>query len=276
MIEPFTTPMDVVWMLGPTRNNDWELRYSMRSFYTHYQAESQAWIIGRIPSWIDQSLVNCIPFPNPYPHKDGNLLNCALRLALEPGLSDPFILCSDDHFLLRDSAPEDFKWWHNGKINPKHANAKNSWRRQVGRTHTTLASRGYTTFEFEGHIPYPLKKEWLQNVLRFNFGAGANTLFTTILNCAGVPAARLDSQRIRGRIHSLKLTEAQVRQKWTENQFGTLNNGTERHPAVRAIFKNRFSEPAPWELDQKTDTYDIHQHQPNIYGPADDSEGSDS
>lgn len=250
-IEPFTTPMDVVWMLGPsTKNNDWELRHSMRSFHQHYLApEASPWIIGRVPSWIDQNQVNCIPWPNPARHKDGNLMNCALRLALEPALSDAFILCSDDHFLLRDSAPQDFKWWHNGPINPRDVESKSGWRRQVGATRKTLLDAGFTAYEFEGHIPYPIHKTWCANILRFPWWDGRNTVFSTILNCAGVPAARLDSERIRGRIHSLHLTEAEVRRKFNENQFLTLNHGTENHPTVRREFSIRFSDPAPWELD---------------------------
>lgn len=250
-IQPFTTQMDVVWMLGPsTKNNDWELRHSMRSFHQHYLAEATPWIIGRIPSWIDRAQVNCIPWPNPAKHKDGNLMNCALRLALEPALSDAFILCSDDHFLLRDSAPQDFKWWHNGPINPRDVESKSGWRQQLGRTRKTLTDQGFTAYEFEGHIPYPIHKTWCANILRFPWWEGRNTVFSTILNCAGVPADRLNSQRVRGRIHNRGMSSAVVLRKFSENQFLTLNNGSEKNAVVRAQFKSRFGSPAPWELDQ--------------------------
>ena len=87
---------------------------SPRSFWRNYRA--QLWIIGHIPAWIDRRKISCLPWPDPYRTcRDANLLHKAIRLALEPRISDPFILCSDDHIFLRSSTPSDFKFRHPAK-----------------------------------------------------------------------------------------------------------------------------------------------------------------
>jgi hypothetical protein len=147
--------MNVAWMLGPkTLTDDWELRMSMRSFHMHYRSSSKPWIIGRIPAWISQEKVRCLPWPDPYRRsKDANLLHKALRLAMEPEISDPFILCSDDHLLLQPSLPEDFKLWHRGEIPHLPEPGMTSWQLRMVNTGVRLRKAGYPALFFDAHNP---------------------------------------------------------------------------------------------------------------------------
>jgi hypothetical protein len=241
--------VDVAWMLGSgSEADDWELRMSLRSFRRHYHADAQLWIIGHIPDWIDRSQVRCVPWPDPYSrNKDANLLAKAARLAMEPELSDPFILCSDDHLLVRDSRPEDFRHWHTGEIGAGKP-GEESWAARLTNTGRVLRAAGLPARAFEGHIPYPLRKEWCQAALRFAFGEGPGmTIFSTLLNAARVESEPLDSARIRGWLGGHPSAEV-VREKSEGNQFVCLDGKSLGSAAVVEYFERRFVAAGPWEL----------------------------
>jgi hypothetical protein len=244
--------MDVAWMLGSgSTANDWELRISMRSFWTHYLVAAKPWIIGHIPAWIDRRKVRCLPWPDPYQRcKDANLLQKALRLAMEPLLSNPFILCSDDHILLRPSLPAEFRLWHRGEIAENLEEDAGPWDRRLVNTGRILRNQGYSAKNFDGHVPYPLRKEWIREVLRFDFGAKPGMcVFSTILNCSHGPAFPLSSERIRGWLGRDDMAADVVDAKLAKNQFACLNESSMDNGHIVSRLEQLFPEPAPWEID---------------------------
>jgi hypothetical protein len=244
--------MDVAWMLGRGSSaGDWELRMSMRSFWTHYNAAAKPWIIGHVPSWIDPRKVRCLPWPDPYRRcKDANLLHKAIRLAMEPQISDPFILCSDDHILLRPSTPADFKLWHRGEIPEDPVEGLSRWRRRLANTGRRLRSAGYQAMNFDGHIPYPLRKKWVSEALRFDFARKPGMcVFSTILNCSNEPGAPLDSQPVRGWLGQADMAKRVVDAKLAKNRFACLNAKSLQNAYVVSRLEQLFPDPAPWELD---------------------------
>jgi len=244
--------MDVAWMLGTgSRAGDWELRLSMRSVWTHYLGSAKPWIIGHIPSWIDRRKVICLPWPDPYQKcKDANLLHKALRLALEPQISDPFILFSDDHILLRPSNPADFKLWHRGEIPRKSVAGQGRWQLRLVNTGQKLRRAGYRAMNFDGHIPYPLRKQWIKEVLRFDFASNPGMcVFSTIINCSKEHGVPLDSQRVRGWLGKSGLTARQIDAKLAKNQFVCLNARSLDNVYIVSRLEQIFPDPAPWELD---------------------------
>jgi len=244
--------MDVAWMLGSgSTAGDWELRISMRSFRTYYLASARPWIIGHIPAWIDRTKVRCLPWPDPYRTcKDANLLQKALRLAMEPRISNPFILCSDDHILLRPSLPAEFRLWHRGEIAEDPDEDAGQWERRLVNTGRVLRNHGYPAKNFDGHIPYPVKKDWIRQVLRFDFGEQPGMcLFSTILNCSGQSALPLSSDRVRGWLGSNDMAADVVDAKLAKNQFACLNEDSMDNRYVVSRLEQLFPEPAPWEID---------------------------
>jgi hypothetical protein len=247
--------MDVAWMLGPeSPAGDWEVRMSMRSFWTHYLAAAQYWIIGHIPAWIDAEKVKCLPWPDPYRRcKDANLLHKALRLALEPQISDPFILCSDDHLLLRPSAAEDFKLWHGGEILKEPVEGLTKWQLRLVHTGLRLRNAGYPAMNFDAHVPYPLHKEWVKEALRFDFAAKPGMcVFSTILNCGKEPGASLDKQHVRAWLGKPDLAEHTVDARLARCQFACLTDKSMENNYIVSTVEQLFPEPAPWELDAAT------------------------
>jgi len=246
--------MDVAWKLGVgSQMGDWELRMSMRSFWMHLRADSNYWIIGHIPAWIDRKQIRCLPWPDPYKHcKDANLLHKALRLAMEPRISDPFIFCSDDQILLRPIAPEDFRLWHGGEILKDPVDGINSWQRRLINTGLKLRNAGYPAMNFEGHIPYPLRKDWIKEALRFDFAAKPGMcVHSTIINCSGEIGIPLNSGFVRGWLGKAEMTEREIDKGLAENQFASINGDSIKNSYLISRVEQLFPEPAPWELDAK-------------------------
>ncbi len=240
-------------MLGTgSRDDDYEVRLSLRSFAQNYACEgARFWVIGHIPHWLDQNAVRCIPYDDPYRHnKDANLLRKAFRMAHEAELSDPFILCSDDHLLLKSSRPEDFGWWHCGV--PGHP--ENGWRERVDHSLNLMRERGIREpVSWEGHIPYVLKKEWLLKVERELPWEDNVTIFTTILNYAGVstaPEQHINNQRIRGWLGEGLSAEALAsKTRPANNQFLTLDGGSLKSELICQRLREIYPQPRHWEMD---------------------------
>lgn len=240
--------MDVVWLLGNGSKDNQELRWSMRSFAKNYLCGASPWIIGTIPDWIDRRAVRCIPWPDPYrKNKDANLLNKAIRLAFESELSDSFILCSDDHLLLRPSAPEDFGYWHCGGLPRKLKPGFSEWKARLVNTSDRLRAQGFEDLNFEGHIPYPLRKSWVANAARFDFGQlPGMSLFSTLLNAARVESKLIHSERVRGWL-SGDLNEDKIAEKLRSNQFACLDNSSLSNQGLVEQVSSLFPEAAFWE-----------------------------
>jgi hypothetical protein len=250
--------MNVAWMLGPENlTGDWELRMSMRSFWMHYRSPSKPWIIGRIPEWISQEKVRCLSWPDPYRgRKDANLLHKALRLAMEPEISDPFLLCSDDHLLLQPSSPDDFKLWHRGLIPRLPEEGMSPWQLRMVNTGVKLRNAGYPAFFFDGHVPYPLRKAWVKEVLRFDFAKKPGMcLFSTILNCCREPGMPMKGHRVRAWLGGIGLEPGVVDARLVKNRFACLTGDSLKNTHIVSRVEQLFSESAPWELDGATQTH---------------------
>jgi hypothetical protein len=247
--------MNVAWMLGPENlAGDWELRMSMRSFWTHYRSSSRPWIIGRIPEWISQEKVRCLPWPDPYrSRKDANLMHKAMRLAMEPEISDPFVLCSDDHLLLQSSFPEDFKLWHRGEIALTPQAGMTPWQLRMIHTGNKLRDAGYSSRFFDAHVPYPLHKAWVKEALRFDFARKPGMcVFSTILNCCGEPGMPMQGQRVRAWLGEAALPPEVVDSRLARNRFACLTGDSLNNAHLVSRIEQLFPHPAPWELDRVT------------------------
>ncbi|MFN2976895.1 hypothetical protein [Terriglobus aquaticus] len=242
--------MDVAWMVGNcSRNDDWELRMSMRSFYRNYRGRGRAWIIGCPPAWIDRSRVRCILWPDPYQAcKDANLIQKALRLVMEPELSDPFILCCDDYLVLRPTAPAEFELWHCGAIEDDACADATRWQLRLTETGRRLRKQKFPTWNFDGHIPYPMYKSWVREVLRFDFGADPGMCtFSAILNCSGREGKDLRSEPVRAWIGEEDLSPARIIELLETHRFACLSNKAAACSNVVAAIEEKFGAQAPWE-----------------------------
>lgn len=173
--------MDAVYPLANTSKwNDNELRYSLRSLVHNFPDLEQVWILGHCPDWLTG--VNHLPVPSPYErNKDANLINAILFACLEPELSDEFLFMSDDQVLLKPMRPADFRpWWVEDMAGIKTWGT-NRYKMRLKATFERLQSQGYSTYNFEGHVPYIHKKELFPRMMYAqNYGYGYGYTINTV------------------------------------------------------------------------------------------------
>lgn len=247
--------MDVVWKLGIGGGADnWELRMSMRSFERNYAADANYWIIGYIPGWVDRTKVQCLPWPDPYQKcKDANLIQKALRLAMDPDVSDPFVFCSDDYFVLRPIQAHGFKLWHCGEIPEELPEGATKWLRRLHETGSRLRAAGYPALNFDVHVPLPMRKAWIRETLRFDFGARPGMcVYSTIINCSRDPGTLIERNRVRGWLCEADIPDGVVDRRLTKSQFACLTDRSLGHKYLVSKIEELFPDPAPWELDAAT------------------------
>jgi hypothetical protein len=244
--------MDVCYFLGSeSQADDWELRYSMRSWERFYAALGAFHIVGHLPAWlrIGGGVVHH-PMPDPYrSNKDANLIQKTIYLASRPEVTNPFILCSDDQFLLRRSVSAEFSPpAHLGEIANLKKVKGHSWWERLHRTGDVLRRRKLTAFHFDSHIPHVVTKEQAMTLLRWNYGEGGGyCVFSLLFNGAGVIGAPIDRSPIRAGLYGHQTPEA-VASKMDANLFLSIDGDSLRcRPIVEAI-EARFPDPAPWEI----------------------------
>lgn len=242
--------MDAVYMLGSeSKLDDWELRYSLRSIEKHYKGLQRVWIVGHLPQWVQG--IKHVAQGDPYKsNKDANLISKIVRLGYESELSEDFIMMSDDHILLKDCERADFRPYYNKDMKPmkKGDFDKNKWAQRLRRSRDTLIEKGYPARDYEGHIPYPLKKSKLHTYLNFDYGHDIGycvfTLYYNTVDTDGI--AQIDSDRIRAGFYGKKPTDKEVDRKLAVNRFLNFNDNA-FSDYLKLKVEERFPEKSRYE-----------------------------
>lgn len=158
--------MDVVFLFTHSKNDDLEIRYSLRSIARNLPFVRKVWIFGDCPRFLsgNRAIVECVPWSAvgwlvraALPVKNF-FLQCFL-MSLHPEIQWEFLLFTDDCILLdrvgealakRDRYLEDLSHVKN--------RGTGLWRDSLWRTYDLLKRFGYTGFNFETHMPMYLTK----------------------------------------------------------------------------------------------------------------------
>jgi len=107
--------VDAVYILGEgSKYKDEEIRYSIRSLCMHVSNLRRLCIVGKLPAFL--KVWRHIPFASPFPCKDANIAGAMLLACRDPKISDPFLCCHDDHFMLLNYDAATFPAWYRGKV----------------------------------------------------------------------------------------------------------------------------------------------------------------
>lgn len=257
--------MDVVWPLSNgSRHDDWELRYSMRSFAENVEC-GNFWIIGHRPSWLDHGgfpsqfgyrKITHIPHPDPFRiQKDANLVAKMLRMALVQDLSETFIFASDDQLVLQPVNHQDFgPWWDRDFVGawPRQhtVDRMTVWERRVLSTARMLHAAGYPAKHFDTHVPQIVCKKGIGKLLEFDFVTGGKTgttFFTLYQNANRVEGHKIDSRHVRGSLMSAQIPAETVLWKLENNLFCAYSDAAFGLPDFVPWVEARFPSPGPWE-----------------------------
>jgi len=247
--------MDLCYFLSAeSQANDWELRFSLRSWWRHYPALGNIHIVGHLPEWlIDSYPVTHHDLPDPYrANKDANLIQKTIYLATRPEVSDPFILCSDDQFLLRPAVTAELSPpRHHGEIAKCKKQKGHSWWERLHRTGDALRRRKCPTFHYDTHIPHVVTKDQARALLRWNYGEGGGyCVFSLLFNGSHADGVRVDSGPIRAGLYGCLHTPEAVRAKMASNLFLSIDGDSLRCRPIVEELEGRFPDRAPWERDE--------------------------
>jgi hypothetical protein len=168
---------DLVYTLGSGSNwKNNEIRFSLRSVFKNLSGYRNIFIIGEDPGFIKGDNIFFFPCPdiyNPNKNADGNIIHKLLFASKLAGLSEDFIFMNDDNYFLKPMHVDDIYPFHKGNMNDIDPSiySFNHWGKRLGRTRTTLMSKGLAPLHFDHHAPFPMKKSELDPTYEeFDFG----------------------------------------------------------------------------------------------------------
>lgn len=152
--------VDVVYVLGSRSGwQDNELLYSLRSLQQYVSNIGQVFIVGEKPRWPIKDAI-LLPYPDKHICKERNIMEKLAYACGHADLSDNFLHCHDDHFMLSYQDAEEFPAWHGATLDmlAKTVAAGNHWRDAVQNTFLALSQMGLTVDNYDLHAPMLFNK----------------------------------------------------------------------------------------------------------------------
>lgn len=169
-------PVDVVYVYrrNPLTGSDCEseLFWSLRSVAKHLKGVGRIWIIGDFPLFKRYPGVEytVIPASDPFQTSQHNVRSKLLKIVHCSEISDLFLLMNDDFFILRDLEARSIPMYRSGTIQQhidwRECNNPNSpYVGALKDTQRELERAGHPTVDFEVHVPAPLRRSILKEVV---------------------------------------------------------------------------------------------------------------
>lgn len=186
--------MDVVYILGTgSHYRDFELRLSLRSIEKNLTGFNQVWIVGECPTWAQN--VNHIPFPDKLGvPSDYNIMSKVTRACEEADISESFLFCNDDHFIMKPFNAPEFPYFYEVSLEKYLSRrAYDTYAARARNTLKYLKANNLPTKHFDIHYPIIYEKSlFLKHVTNaVNWGKDCyiiKSMYANSLNIEGVEA----------------------------------------------------------------------------------------
>lgn len=148
--------IDVLYIKGiESPNKDLEILYSLRSLEKCVKDVGRVFVTGKRPSFVTNVI-----------HTPADDIGCRMinhwwkvtQTILNTDISDDFILMYDDIFFTREITLSDYPPYNRGEL-MDHNTGTSAYRRNLEESRKWLSDRGYTTLDFELHIPMIYNRE---------------------------------------------------------------------------------------------------------------------
>lgn len=177
--------MDIVYILGTESSwNDNEIRFSLRSLCMHLNGITSIIIVGAAPKFIDFDIYDGLSNPNFEAVRDvpiiwvdhlDNLEFTKERRIMEKVkfacqhdlISEDFLFMNDDFFLLQPMHVSEVKNYFKGDLKTiamKREHKDRYFNAQLN-CHNALSGRGFTTHDFDTHVPIIYNKKKFIDVM---------------------------------------------------------------------------------------------------------------
>ncbi len=235
--------MEAVYIIG--RGSRWgnlEIRFSVRSLLMHGKVE-KIYFVGYDPGIFDfnHDMIEFIPI-NDTSAKERNIWN-AIFIGSKHVHSEYFLLCHDDHFIMRDLNDEPiFPYYFKKDKKPNH----NHYRALHERTKAALILRGKQTKNFECHCPIHVNKTMLEYVaLEYEkeINSDRGILFnSTYSNHVGLLGTEITDLKIYSKLNVNTLTNMTIDVPYFSISDTAINNH------LLTFLENLYPNKAEFEL----------------------------
>lgn len=149
------------------QHEHFELRYSVRSMYKHLTGIRNLIIVGDDPGFLQGH----IHIQHCYEENEDPAVDIAkkiLKACADQRVSDRFLLCSDDHYLLEDYIANDFPYFQCGPLSQAISmmDERSQYRMYLTKTEQALQARNLPTQNFQVHSPVVYHKLLLPGVMK--------------------------------------------------------------------------------------------------------------
>lgn len=162
----------IIYPLGKGSIHDnIELRWSLRSVAKFAKELPELVFVGHIPDFIDRSKCVCIDLEDSTDCKHKNIMNCLLVAIERLGLTEPFLMSSDDHFFVKPVDLSSYPVYVAQGQLPREGDIGSNapigrWMRSLIDTRNILEENGYSALIFHGHFDTWIFPEVAGDVIR--------------------------------------------------------------------------------------------------------------
>jgi len=149
---------DVVYILkNGSTNNNFELRYSLRSIENHLKNFGKVYIIGTKPAFLNDKVIG-IEHADIYTNKARNIMAKILRACNEKHISPNFMFFNDDYFLLRPMDANVYPNYYKGDLEYTVKVNIGEYAKHAKATLDALIQRESTIYNYDTHYPIIFNK----------------------------------------------------------------------------------------------------------------------
>ena len=237
--------VDVVIPLGRgSRWGDNELRFCLRGLEKNFLDLGNVWIVGEKPDWCVR--VRYLRIPDFFTsNKDANLITKVLTACYQREMTPRFVRCSDDEIFLRPTRFAEMVPYHQGEIRRPHGNR---WHRRLERTGRWLRHSGLTAFNYDSHLPAPMRQDRFLKIFRqasYKKLPGL-TIDSTYFNCCGLERHSRIPRGLRVRLSHRTTDTDRLRRKLSRARYLNLTDKA-ICPTLEAVLFETFPKPSRFE-----------------------------
>lgn len=240
-----------------------ELRYSIRSVAENFLDLRDIWVVGDQPAWLVNA--NIMPKTREYSEEDVikniDYTQSILWAAINPKISDPFLVINDDHYMLapmtaqhieeRMMVREDMSVYSLDERNT----ADREWQLAIWNQYDRMRALGLGGWNFECHTPVLVTKaQIIQTWAFFGYGDGAliwKTAYFNMFPPKSTSASLSESSGHKAGIYE-PLPYHEIKEKGDAAIYLNHNDDGMNHNLQRYIHE-RFPNPSIYEVEDPED-----------------------
>lgn len=222
---------------------DLEIRYALRSMEKHLTDFGNVWIIGYCPDFLKN--VNHISYPDDQRCKEANIYRKVLRACQQEDISEDFLFCNDDHFLLADFVTSQFPFYYRTNLASYAMRFKrgNRYRMAIVNAYRALKGKGYSLNSFDLHCPILFnKKKYLDVMPRYDW----DQKVTFIMKSMYANSIVIEGEKIADCKINAQISSDEIRAIIKGRKFFSMGNGA-IGSAMREVLDELYPTPSKYE-----------------------------